>query len=148
MNYPFLSGIIRLFLPAILMLICIETPLHADNTNDIVVVVNKKFPSSRLSVTDVRRIFRKEITTWKGTSVKPIHALAGSKLRQLFTGKALGVTEAADQKYWQDMKLKKGMRAPMELSNNVRAVFSIPGAITYCYRKDFNPATASIVLVL
>ncbi|MBN2526095.1 MAG: hypothetical protein JXR76_06855 [Deltaproteobacteria bacterium] len=121
-------------------------PVQAESPDDLVVIVNHKFAGTELSATEVRRIFKKEMTTFMGNRVKPIHAKTGTSLRQEFISKALGINLAAEQKYWQDMAVKKGMSPPIELSNTVRGVFSAPGAISYCYRKDFNPATARIVL--
>lgn len=130
------------------LVICSGYSLLAESPDDIVIIANKTFNVSELSVVDVRRMFKKEITTWKGASVKPIHAPGGSLLRQSFVVRGLGMNEAAEQKYWQDMKVKKGTSPPFELSNTIRAVFSAPGAISYCFRKDFNPAVAKMLLVL
>ena len=129
------------------LLFC-QTPVQAENPNDIVVITNKNFKASTLSTADVKRMFKKELTTFRGTKVKPINAKKGAKLRQQFVSRALGMNAAAEQKFWQDMMVKKGMNPPSELSNTVRGVFSAPGAISYCFRKDFNPATSKIVLTL
>lgn len=125
-----------------------QSPVMAESPNDLLIIVNKKFEYSSLTITEVKRIFRKEMTTYKGTSVKPIHAKMGSPLRDIFVSKVLGMNVSAEQKYWQDMMVKKGMRPPSELSNTVRGVFSAPGAMSYCFRRDFSPITAKIVLEL
>ena len=69
-------------------------------------------------------------------------------LRNAFVQQAMTMNPAEEQKYWQDQKMKKGINPPSELSDTVRAVSSSPGAISYCYRKDFNPAMAKILLTL
>lgn len=125
-----------------------QAPTMAESPDDLLIIVNKKFKYSSLSITEVKRIFKKEMTTYKGISVKPIHSKLDSPLRHLFVSKVMGMNLSTEQKYWQDMMVKKGLRPPSELSNTVRAVFSAPGAISYCFRKDFSPATAKIVLTL
>jgi hypothetical protein len=67
--------------------------------------------------------------------VKPIHAPFGSLLRQRFVVQVLGMNEAAEKKYWQDMKVKRGTTPPFELSNTMRAVFSARGAIRIASEK-------------
>ena len=125
-----------------------QKALMAESPDDLVVIANKNFKASTLSAADVKRMFKKELTTFRGTKVKPIHAKKGSALRKQFVSRAMGMNESSEQKYWQDMMVKKGVNPPTELSNTVRGVFSAPGAISYCFRKDFNPATAKIVLEL
>lgn len=125
-----------------------QTAAQAESPDDIVVIANRNLPVSTVSLVDVRRIFRKEITTYKGNRVQPIHAKTGSALRMHFVSRVLGMNDSGEQKYWQDMQVKKGIRPPIELSNTVRAVFSAPGAISYCFRKDFNPATAKILMTI
>ncbi|MBN2526096.1 MAG: hypothetical protein JXR76_06860 [Deltaproteobacteria bacterium] len=123
-------------------------PAQAESTDDLVVIANKRFSADNLSLTEVKRIFKKEITNFHGTRVKPIHARDGNALRQQFVNKVLGMNPSAEKKYWQEMMVKKGMNPPSELTNTVRGVFSTPGAISYCFRKDFNPTTSKIVLSL
>ena len=137
---------ILLFVSCVLMFS--QAPAQAESPDDLVIIVNKQFDASSLSLTDVKRIFKKEMTTYKGTTVKPINAKQGSALRNRFLSQVMGMNESAEQKYWQDMMVKKGMKAPSELSNTVRAVFSARGAISYCFRKDFSPAVSKIVLSL
>jgi ABC-type phosphate transport system substrate-binding protein len=136
------------FLLIIAALMQQRTAVQAESVNDIVVIANRNLPVSTVSRVVVRRIFRKEITTYKGNRVQPIHARTGSSLRKQFVSRVLGMNDSGEQKYWQDMQVKKGIRPPIELSNTVRAVFSAPGAISYCFRKDFNPATAKILLTI
>jgi ABC-type phosphate transport system substrate-binding protein len=148
MDNAFYRKTIGGLLLALCMLLFSQSPTRAESPDDLLIIVNKKFPYSKLSISEVKRIFTKEITTYRGIGVKPIHSKLGSPLRQLFVSKVMGMNVSTEQKYWQDMMVKKGMRPPIELSNTVRAVFSAPGAISYCYRRDFNPATAKIVLTL
>ena len=148
MNKRFQIKMFGVLLPVFCVLLFSQMPVLAENPDDLVVIVNKNFKTCSLSLIDVKRMFKKEITTYRGTKVKPINAKKGSPLRNQFISKVLGMNEAAEQKYWQDMMVKKGLNPPSELSNTVRGVFSAPGAISYCFRKDFNPATAKIVLSL
>ena len=125
-----------------------QTPVRAESQDDLLVIANRNLPVSNMSLADVKRIFLKEITSYEGSRVQPIHARKGTALREQFIRRVLGMNESAEQKYWQDIQVKKGLRPPIELGNTVRAVFSAPGAISYCYRKDYNPATARIVFSL
>jgi ABC-type phosphate transport system substrate-binding protein len=143
--------VFQLFSPLLLILAGLmqqQTAAQADNPDDIVVIANRNLPVSALSLTEVKRIFRKEVTVYQGNRLQPIHAKSGSALRVQFVSRVLGMNDSGEQKYWQDMRVKKGMRPPIELSNTVRAVFSAPGAISYCFRKDFNPTTAKMLLTI
>ena len=62
--------------------------------------------------------------------------------------KVLGMDAAKETAYWQEQKIKKGHTPPPELSNTQKAVFSLKGSVSYCYRKDFKKGAAKVLLVL
>ncbi|MBN2714725.1 MAG: hypothetical protein JXX14_02655 [Deltaproteobacteria bacterium] len=135
-------------LVASLIVLYSQSVVLCESPDQLVVIVNRNFKVDSLSVAEVRRIFKKEITVYKGVAVRPIHAPSGSPLRNQFLSQVMGMSSTAEEKYWEEAKVKKGVSPPIQLSNTVRAVFAAPGAISYCYRKEFNPTVAKIILSL
>jgi hypothetical protein len=50
--------------------------------------------------------------------------------------------------YWETQKVKNGLQPPMELSNTVKAVFSVKNSISYCFAEDYKKGAAKILLKL
>ena len=118
----------------------------AQSPTGIVVIANKSFTANSLSQSEVKRIFQKTMQRYKGKKVVPIHARKSSPLRAAFTQKVLGMTLADEQSYWQNQMVRSGVTPPPELTNTLRAVYSSKTGVSYCYKKDFNPAVAKILL--
>ncbi|MBN2801728.1 MAG: hypothetical protein JXR91_01405 [Deltaproteobacteria bacterium] len=122
--------------------------VKADTPQDVLIIVNKSMNISSVNISDVKRVFLKEKTVLNGNKITPVNARNGSPLRKYFTEKVLGMSSSDESAYWEAQKIRTGVRQPTELSNTVKAVFSIKNGVSYCYRKDFNPAVAKIVLVI
>ncbi|MBN2340370.1 MAG: hypothetical protein JXX29_00310 [Deltaproteobacteria bacterium] len=145
---------IRHYLPAIVFsivaftLILQSNAAEAERPDDILIIANKSIKTDSISLTDAKRIFLKQKTSLNGERITPIHAKSNSPLRKQFGEKVLGKSPSEEKSYWEDQKIKSGLRPPAELSNTMRAIFSLKNGISYCYRKDFTPGTAKILLVL
>lgn len=120
----------------------------AERPDDIVVIANKSLSADSIGLSELKRIFLKQKTSLKGNHITPINAKPNSSLRVGFANRVLQMTSQEETGYWEDQKISKGTRPPAELSNTVKAIFSITNGISYCYRKDFNPAVAKILLIL
>ena len=113
------------------------------------VVVNQKNSKQSLDISEVRDIFLKKRTHFSGgMKTTPINAPNNSDLRNAFRKKVLDMTSDKKKKYWEDKKIKEGVMKPVSLSNALRAVFELKGAIGYLYRKDYKPGVVKIVLTI
>jgi len=121
---------------------------QAEKPDDILIVANKSLKAGSISIADAKRIFLKEKADLNGERITPVNARSGSALRNAFAVKVLGMSGAEETGYWEDQKIKTGTHKPTELADTVKAVFSLKNGISYCYRKDFNPAVAKILLAL
>lgn len=122
--------------------------VKAESPDDILIIANKSIDADTITLIDTKRIFLMQKKTLNGKFVTPINAKKNSPLRKQFAQKVLGKTIAEESSYWENQKVKSGQRPPASLSNTIRAIFSLKNGISYCYRKDFNSATAKILLVL
>ena len=145
MHWFFKTGLLSIVL---FVIFTGSSAVNAQDQNDIVVIVNKTSNINSVSINDVKRVFLKEQSVLSGKKVLPINAKQSSALRNNFRVKVLKMSSFQEAGYWETQKIKAGIRPPAELSNTVKAVFSIKNGISYCYRKDFNPAVSKIVLTL
>ncbi|MBN2716874.1 MAG: hypothetical protein JXX14_13565 [Deltaproteobacteria bacterium] len=122
--------------------------IQAESPDDILIIVHTSVKISSISLADVRRIFLKQKASLAGQTIIPINARKDSALRRQFTQKVFGKSSAEEQSYWEQQKIKSGLRPPNELSDTIRAIFSSKNAISYCYRKDYAAGVAKIILVL
>ncbi len=116
---------------------------------EILVVANLKVPVDAISEADLRAIFRKSRLSYPGGArAVPIHARSGSPLRRDFLRRVLHLTEAEEKKFWEEQKIRKGIKPPAEFSNTLKAVFHLKGAVSYVYRSQFKEGTAKVLLRL
>jgi ABC-type phosphate transport system substrate-binding protein len=124
-------------------------PAAADSPNDILVIANNSVPVDSLSAAEVKAFFLKKRKHWSGGGKAiPIHAPAGSSLRNAFVQRALGMTPAEELSYWQDQQIRRGISGPTEFSNTLKAVFRAGGAVSYVFRSDFRQGAAKVLAVL
>lgn len=125
------------------------TPANANSPDDLLIVGHRSVNADSISVGELRAIFLKQRSRFSaGGKAMPIHAKPGSALRKAFQLKVLAMDASAEKKYWQDQKIKDGSNAPIELSDTLRAVFSMRGGISYCFRKHYKAGTSKILLTL
>ncbi len=121
----------------------------ADSPEDIIIVVNKSVTKKEVTVDELRDYFLLKRLHWPdGKKIVPINVRGNDELRVAFRGRILEMSETEENRYWQDRKIKSGLKKPPELGSNLRAVFKIKGSISYVYRKDYKEGVARIVLVL
>ncbi len=136
-------------LACVAFLVSSVNSVKAESPNDILIVANKGVSAGSLSLDELKAFFFKERTSWKtGGRVVPIHANEDSALRKAFLSKVLSMRLAQEKAFWQEQKIRKGMAAPPEFSNTLKAVFKIKGALSYIFRKDYREGVAKILLVL
>jgi hypothetical protein len=117
-------------------------------SDPVYIIANKSFKLSSISKSDLQRIFKKEKSRISGIRVIPINAKSDTKLRTSFLQKALNMTPSDEITYWEKQKVTKGIQPPSELSNTVKAVFSIKNGISYCFKSQYKSSAAKILLVL
>ncbi|MCP4675326.1 MAG: hypothetical protein GY854_07435 [Deltaproteobacteria bacterium] len=124
-------------------------PARAESPGDILIVANKGVAVDSVSVDELKAFFFKQRTSWKkGGKVVPVHAKEGSSLREAFLAKVLSMQLTQEIAFWQEQKIRKGISAPPEFSNTLKAVFKIKGSLSYVFRKDFKEGVVKVILVL
>ena len=124
-------------------------PAAAENPNDILVVVNREAPSNQVSGDEVKSMFMKLKTRWRGgAKIVPVHAKPGSPLRRDFLRRILGMNPSEEEAYWNDRKIRAGVSKPLEFTTPLKAVFNINGAVGYVYRSQFKKGLAKVILVI
>jgi hypothetical protein len=122
---------------------------NAESPDDILVIANNKVGVNSVSLQQLRTMFLKQRQNWKsGGKVFPLNAKPGTPIRKAFQAKVLGMDSTSEQAYWQDQRIRKGISKPSAFSNTLKAVFSVKGSISYCYRKQYKPGLAKVLLVL
>lgn len=120
-----------------------------ENPEDILIVANKTVPVDSLTMDDLRQIFLKRRKKWSGGhKIVPIHVKGDPALRERIRKELLSMTAAEEKDHWEDQKLRTGIKEPPEIRQNLRAVFSLKGSISYVYRKDYKKGVVKILAVL
>ena len=122
---------------------------NAESPDDILIIANNSVGVNSVSLQELRTMFLKQRQNWKsGGKVFPLNAKPGTPIRKVFQAKVLGMDTTSEQAYWQDQRIRKGLSKPSAFSNPLKAVFSVKGSISYCYRKQYKPGLAKVLLVL
>jgi len=106
----------------------------ADTTSPLVVVVSREIGASSISLGDLRRCFLGSTVDLAGVRLIPFNHPPSSGLRQRFDEGVLGMTVAASQRYWIDMRIRGGAPAPRTLGDPallLKVIAKLPGAISY-----------------
>jgi len=120
----------------------------AGNPKDILVIANVNVADNSVTQTAVRDLFLKVRKEWKdGKRVLPIYPI-DAQLRDDFGERVLNMNTVAQQRYWEDLKVKYGQKEPPEFSNNQKAVFKLSGSVSFVYRKDLLPNVVKVILVV
>jgi ABC-type phosphate transport system substrate-binding protein len=126
-----------------------SAPARADGPNDILVIANKAVGVDSITLDELKAFFLKQRTSWKGgEKVNPIHAAAGSPLRQAFLQRVLGMSQSQETEHWQSQKIRQGLDGPAELANTLQAVFRVKGGVSYVFRSQYKDGAAKILLVI
>ena len=115
---------------------------------DILIIANNAVPQNRATVADVRNYFLKKQSNWSGgVKVVPVNVKAQA-LRDDFRQKVLQMSATEETRYWQNLKITKGLTPPAEFSNAQKAVFKLKGSVSYVYRADYTAGVSKILLTI
>ncbi len=122
---------------------------QTDSPDDLLIVAHILVPVDRLSPVELETIFLKQRGSWRGGGkIVAINAKKGTELRKQFARRALDMTPEEEQDFWEDQKVRKGIDAPPEFTNTLKAVFKLRGSISYVRRRDYRENVSKILLVL
>ena len=125
-----------------------EAVAQTDSPDDILVVANNSVSASSVSLTVIRDLFLKIRKEWRaGENATPVNA-KDEQLRSDFRKRVLSMDLTAEQRHWEDVKVKFGQSEPPSFANNLKAVFKLKGAVSYLYRKDYKEGVAKVILVV
>jgi ABC-type phosphate transport system substrate-binding protein len=138
----------RVVLMGLLALLAIWPGTSAAANADIVVIVHKANPVSRLSRDELRPIFLANKTSWKtGKGIEALNLPESTETRQTFDTVVLGLDAEKVAQYWIDRKIRGDTRPPRKLPSSasvVRRVATTQGAIGYALSTDVD-ATVKVV---
>ena len=99
------------------------------------VVVNDAVPATRLTATELGRVFEKRATRWpNGLEVEPVDQGEESPLRERFSRDVLGKTVGQAKSYWQALVFSGRAVPPVEMTNDARVLEYVrlhTGAVGY-----------------
>ena len=122
---------------------------NAESPDDILVIANNSVGVNQVSIQELRTMFLKQRQNWRsGGKVFPLNAKPGTALRKAFQAKVLGMDATSERAFWQEQGIKKGLSKPSAFSNTLKAVFSVKGSVSYCYRSQYKAGLAKVLLVL
>ncbi len=122
-------------------------PAAAESPDDLLIIANSSARAGSISKAEVRELFLKTRSSFRGSKTIPINAAMGSKLRKTFVQKVLGMSPAEEKQYWEKQKIMGGITPPASFSNTVRAVFKLRSGLSYVFRKDYKNV-GKILLVI
>lgn len=116
---------------------------------DIVVIAHRNIPENEITLDELRELFLKNRNHWKsGVRAIAINARFGTRLRDEFVRKVLQMSPEEEVAYWQEQKIKTGEVTPPEFTNTQKAVFKLPGSVSYVYRSELKAGVSKILLVI
>jgi len=138
----------RAFILAVLLLGAMGA--MAAQTAEFVVIVHPQVGVDALTLEELRRIYRKEITQWPdGTAIMPFDHAGSSDLRRSFCRKVLGATVSEVQNFWINKRMTAGVTGPKVFKSATlvkRFVANTPGGIAYIAPDEVDD-TVKVVAV-
>lgn len=126
-----------------------QETISEEHPDDILIVANRGTPIQTISRSDLRNIFLGLRTLYKdGQKIVPINAREGTALRAAFQQRVLHMTAEQEGRHWENQKIRKGVYAPVEFSNQLKAVFKLRNSLSYIFRSQYTPGVAKIVSVI
>ncbi len=117
--------------------------------SDLLVIVNRQNPVTRLSASELRPIFQTSKRKWEGGAlVEPVNLPEKSPQRQAFDKAVLGFDPETALRYWIDRKVRGEARPPKKLLTPaavVAHVASTPGGIGYIPAEGAAEAGVKVV---
>jgi hypothetical protein len=141
------------FLFSALMLLGATTPMEANSgggaPTDLLVIGNSAVPTDSVSAAELKNYFLKKSGRWSGgMKVIPVNAKTGSPARVAFQKLVLGMSAAEEMRYFQDLKIKKGITAPAEFGNTQKAVSKLKGSVSYTLRSEYKAGVNKVLLTI
>lgn len=114
--------------------------------SELLIIANKSVKEGSVSAAMLKSFFLRKRTSWpSGEKVVPINAKEGSDLRQAFRERVLKMTKADENAYWNDQKIRKGIKKPAEIKSMIKAVFSVKGSIGYVFGSDLKSKVVKVL---
>jgi len=117
---------------------------------DFVVIVHPQVGVDALTLQELRRIYRKEITQWPdGQAIIPFDHAGSSDLRRSFCRKVLDATVPEIQNFWINQLMTAGITGPKVFKSATlvkRFVANTPGGIAYIAPDEVDD-TVKVVAV-
>ena len=136
---------------AILLLALFALPRtsNAESPNDILIIANKGLNINYISPDELKQLFLGKKTNAKsGEKIICINSQAGTAVREIFRTKVLEMSKSEEMSYWERAKIRKQLSPPPEFVGVAKAVFKLPNAISYAYRKDVPTSVVKVLLVI
>ena len=134
----------------ILSLIIIEAS-HANDADNIVIIVNQKNLETSISVKELQDYFLKKDRTWpNGDAVRFFDHRDDNKNRKVFLMKYLKKTSREMELYWIGEKIYTGHIAPIQITSDsmmAKMVSRFPGGIGFVSKNFKLPKTVKILSV-
>jgi len=119
--------------------------------SELVVIVSSKRATTKLSKSELRRIFQTSKSTWDdGTQITAVNLPESNELRQDFDKAVLGMDKDEVAKYWTDRKIRGGARPPRKAPSTsavAKMVADDAGAIGYVKSSDVSAAVRKVAVV-
>lgn len=124
-------------------------PALAENPDDILIVAHLKVPVDTVDVTELKAIYLRKKFYWSmGQDVLPLNAKFGTRLREVFQSRILGMAPEEELRYWERQKIERALSPPPEFATTQKAVFNLKNSVSYVFRKDFKANVNKILLVI
>ena len=121
----------------------------ADSPNDIVVFGNNGLSVSSVTIDELKQIFLKKKTSWRGGDrIVCINTPSSVPVRAKFREKVLGMSARDEEIYWENQKVRKQLTPPPEMMGTPKAVFKLKNSISYAFRKDVPKNVVKVLLVI
>lgn len=117
--------------------------------SDLLVIASSAVPATSVTEAELKSFFLKKSSQWSGgMKVVPVNAKAGSPARTAFQQRVLAMSPAEEARYFQDLRIRKGITAPSELGNTQKAVSKLKGAISYVLRSEYKEGINKVLLTI
>jgi ABC-type phosphate transport system substrate-binding protein len=124
-------------------------PTADQGGDDVLIVANLKAPVDKIDITELKAIYLKKKLYWSmGEDALPLNSQYGSRLREEFQARVLGMAPEVELKYWERQKIEHAILPPPEFPQPQKAVFKLRNSVSYVFRRDFSPNVTKILLVI
>jgi ABC-type phosphate transport system substrate-binding protein len=141
---------LRRRLALLLALACLGA--DPDEPRPIAVVVSARWPDvAEIELPVLRTAFLGRRTSWAGMRIRCLNLAAGHPVREAWSRRVLGASDAGLEGYWIEQALSGGSQPPAEVASTAAMLARVaaePGAIGYVDYGELLAAQAPDVRVL